>query len=453
MPYDPTDRIGKISGPMLKDNLVRDGIDLAFETDLLYIDSTTQGIGIKTDTVNKDLVINGFSKIPELLLTTGTATFGNVIFNTNGTISSTSGPVEISPQGASPTLTHDRIITDDYEINDNAITGLSENTNIILSSNGVGTVDFYSNKNINGTLYIRDDFDVTGNVNIKGTVIVGDGPLDTVTITPELDQNINPQTTGTYNLGLSTKRWQDAEIVSANATTLLTAGQLNVDSIRFDSNIVSSTTTDSDINLTPNGTGLIKFNNFGFSQDSITNDGTLGVTVDVLDYAELATALQGAITGNVRYSFFNTVLIGLRPLGDINGDGIVTLDDVTALTQFSSETLTDQEQIMWIQENIRPWIVARKGTYTELFYQINPFLIQSSGTGYVQFIGTEAVVLPSGPNIDRNYAEIGHTRWNTDLQRLECFDGEVYSLSTGGGELITPADMEELGNLYSLIFA
>jgi len=30
--------LGRISGPLLSDNLIRHGIDLAFETDLLYID-------------------------------------------------------------------------------------------------------------------------------------------------------------------------------------------------------------------------------------------------------------------------------------------------------------------------------------------------------------------------------------------------------------------------------
>ena len=42
--------VGRISGPLLKSNLIRNGIDLAFETDLLYLDVTSQRIGIKTTT-------------------------------------------------------------------------------------------------------------------------------------------------------------------------------------------------------------------------------------------------------------------------------------------------------------------------------------------------------------------------------------------------------------------
>ncbi len=38
--------VGRISGPLLKANLERNGIDLAVETDLLYIDATNNRIGI-----------------------------------------------------------------------------------------------------------------------------------------------------------------------------------------------------------------------------------------------------------------------------------------------------------------------------------------------------------------------------------------------------------------------
>ena len=38
--------VGRISGPLLKENLLRNGIDLAFETNLLYLDVNNQKIGI-----------------------------------------------------------------------------------------------------------------------------------------------------------------------------------------------------------------------------------------------------------------------------------------------------------------------------------------------------------------------------------------------------------------------
>jgi hypothetical protein len=40
--------VGRISGPLLAKNLLRDGVNLAFETNLLYLDVTTGRIGINT---------------------------------------------------------------------------------------------------------------------------------------------------------------------------------------------------------------------------------------------------------------------------------------------------------------------------------------------------------------------------------------------------------------------
>jgi len=53
--------LGRISGSMLYANLERDGNDLAFETDLLYIDVTNQRIGINTNSPQHSLDLNGGS--------------------------------------------------------------------------------------------------------------------------------------------------------------------------------------------------------------------------------------------------------------------------------------------------------------------------------------------------------------------------------------------------------
>ena len=51
--------VGRISGPLLKANLLRNGVDLAFETDLLYLDVNNSRIGIKTTTPQYELDVNG----------------------------------------------------------------------------------------------------------------------------------------------------------------------------------------------------------------------------------------------------------------------------------------------------------------------------------------------------------------------------------------------------------
>ena len=56
--------IGRISGPLLKQNLLREGVNLAFETDLLYLDVNNSRVGIKTSTPQYDLDVNGTVRAP-----------------------------------------------------------------------------------------------------------------------------------------------------------------------------------------------------------------------------------------------------------------------------------------------------------------------------------------------------------------------------------------------------
>ena len=51
--------IGRISGSVLKSNLTRNGTDLAFETNLLYLDVTNNRVGIGTSSPSTTLDVNG----------------------------------------------------------------------------------------------------------------------------------------------------------------------------------------------------------------------------------------------------------------------------------------------------------------------------------------------------------------------------------------------------------
>ena len=51
--------IGRITGSVLKSNLTRNGVDLAFETNLLYLDVTNSRIGIGTSEPTTALHVNG----------------------------------------------------------------------------------------------------------------------------------------------------------------------------------------------------------------------------------------------------------------------------------------------------------------------------------------------------------------------------------------------------------
>jgi hypothetical protein len=66
--------IGKISGPMLQTNLVRQGVDLAIDTDAVYVDVTNRRLGVNTITPTQALDIKGNAHIGNLSILANTIT-------------------------------------------------------------------------------------------------------------------------------------------------------------------------------------------------------------------------------------------------------------------------------------------------------------------------------------------------------------------------------------------
>ena len=88
--------IGRISGPLLAQNLLRNGVDLAFETDLLYLDVTNGRIGIKQATPTVELEVNGDIKAKRINVNTATIGLTTIESSeTSSTISTLLGPINI----------------------------------------------------------------------------------------------------------------------------------------------------------------------------------------------------------------------------------------------------------------------------------------------------------------------------------------------------------------------
>ena len=93
--------VGRISGPLLKDNLLRNGVNLAFETSLLYLDVVNSRIGINTTAPAYDLDVNGTTRSNNLYATTQ-ANLATFTISGN-TISSSSSTINLTPNGVNPT--------------------------------------------------------------------------------------------------------------------------------------------------------------------------------------------------------------------------------------------------------------------------------------------------------------------------------------------------------------
>jgi len=213
--------IGRISGQMLKANLLRSGTDLAFETNLLVLDVTNSRIGIGTASPERKLHINdtGAIRLPSGSdAQRGTAANGDMRYNTDRNImeayvngawvnlssadslldadSNTGILVERTSDEnqihffteASGDVAHIRnngnIELNNLQISNQTITGLSTNLDITITPNGTGQVAMTSvdiaageidGTTIGANVAAAGTFttvDTSGNVTVGGNLIV-----------------------------------------------------------------------------------------------------------------------------------------------------------------------------------------------------------------------------------------------------------------------------------------
>ena len=348
--------LGRISGPLLADNLTRSNQDLAFQTSLLYLDVTGRNIGINTASpvYNFDSPGNAISIGVQV---DGQANFDNVIINAAGYFSTVVGPLHIVPTAIDPVIFHNRLTTSALLITNNLISSISNN-NIRLDPHGSGTIELETVTTVTGDLSISGNVLMDGDLRSDGTVTVGDNILDTVTIAPDFAQGINPGQTNMYDLGTTTKKWDKIygnvldTVNPINPWDIIVSDQLHINTI---DNKISGIQSNEDLIINP-ASGITYLERIKWQENTITN----------LD---------------------NTALT------------IITIDD-----------------------------------------------------GYVTFGGSTALVIPYGTSAERPTSpEIGTTRWNTELQILETFDGATFLLSNGGAAVVYEDDMIYMSSAWVLM--
>ena len=209
--------VGRISGPLLKSNLVRNGVNLAFETDLLYLDVNNNRVGIKTANPQAELDVNGTIRTTNLNVTTGTAEFGDI--NISGsTISSDSTFLNL---GTLDNIVYNRVaLIDDLKLENNTVSTTVSNANLEFRPNGTGSVNVQSNLNVTGNIH------ATGNISADGDIVLGDADTDSITFNADVNSNIVPDQDNTFQLGTPAKRWKDVYVQNFNADAI-TATSLN----------------------------------------------------------------------------------------------------------------------------------------------------------------------------------------------------------------------------------
>jgi len=216
--------VGRISGPLLKENLIRNGIDLAFETDLLYLDVNNQRIGIKTTAPTHELHVSGTSRTTNLIVDTQ-ADLADVTIVGN-TISSSQPYLNLGT--LDNVVYQNKAVIDSIDIEGNVISTNSSNANLEFRPNGTGTVEVHSDMNVTGNIH------ATGNITADGDITIGDANTDTIILNAEVASNIIPDATNTYNLGSDPstggKEWGDVWTNNLFASSIVST-DLQVDGI------------------------------------------------------------------------------------------------------------------------------------------------------------------------------------------------------------------------------
>ena len=144
--------VGRISGPLLKSNLIRNGVDLAFDTDLLYLDVNNKRIGINTSNPQFDLDVSGTTRTTNLVVTSG-VDIADININGNTIQTSLS---ELNLGTADNVVYQKKAIIDSLKFDGNIISTVDSNANLEFRPNGVGEINVNSNLNVTGNIMLQE---------------------------------------------------------------------------------------------------------------------------------------------------------------------------------------------------------------------------------------------------------------------------------------------------------
>ena len=191
---------------------------------------------------------------------------------------------------------------------------------------------------------VTGNLTVDGNATINGNTTLGNATSDTITATARFASGLTPSADNTYDLGSSGNSWKDVYIdgtaylalvdinggtidgVSIGASTAATI--INVDNLRLDGNTLSSTDTNGNVVIAPNGTGdvqldadTVRVGDSGAAA-TLTSNGAGALTVTTGGAANLVLSTNsGTDSGTITIANGANGNITLAP----NGSGIAIL--------------------------------------------------------------------------------------------------------------------------------
>lgn len=306
---------------MLKENLVRQGVDLAFETDLVYLDVNNMRVGINQSVPTADLHVDGTTKLANIQISTNTIASSN-----------SNGNINLAPNGTGNILINTATA--------NRVAYVGSGKALLTSSDFTfdGTTVGISSANVTTLL--------SGNIQISGNSITNAITNGNINLDPNGTGNILIDTaiaSRIFYSGSSKELLTDANL-TFNGSSLSLTGLANIDNIKIDGNTISSRDSNGNINLTPDGTGKVAVTYL--TPTRVTFSGTNGTLIDSADLTFDGTSLfvsgisvtgsggSGISLGNISIS--GNTISSTNTNGNIildpNGTGQVITQGTNALT-------------------------------------------------------------------------------------------------------------------------
>ena len=382
--------------------------------------------------------------------------------------------INVTTGGSTSVLDGAKATTGNLIVTNNTLFSSPGPINIDASS---GQINFLDNTNVTGNVVM------SGNFAIGGTVIsFGDQSSDTINFAQQFDQDIVPDISGAYSLGLVSKTWKKAWLSAAQS-----------DDVLIQDNFITTTETNNNLELQAAGTGAVRLENI------VVNENILGTTTDDLNFttdANLNIISTGSIKlpvgtdaervnsdstgapgiGSLRFNSTRNSFEGQTINSPVTFGGVFSADSLTSVTadpnsnvlrfivgseinpldstnlvaEIGDEGLVatrvtvediriDENTISTTETNSNLEIFpngtgstiiddTKISSNTILYDGDGIFNFNSTGEGWSKFTETSGLVVPSGKTTQRGTLLVpGDLRFNTDndVKRLEVYAGGV----------------------------
>lgn len=436
-------------------------------SDVRFVDTT---ITTNISNSNLELIANGTGKIlpdSDVVANQNMTVGGITNIKTpliNGDISQTGDLIVSGDYSLSNNLTINQELAitgqvqlENINIDDNVITTTTSNSDLELRASGTGLV-LVPNQNVT----MNYNLEVDGNTSLQDVIILQTYSTDLSTGNIDIFDNVITTTQSNSDLELrySGSGTVDLELFALKNNT--------IKSLQTDDSATSNTVinvndsvdfTSSTALVLPKGLnnqrnnnkGDIRFNSqynvFELYVDS--NVGLGGVWSDNLDTSVTAHPTNNTLlfkTNNIQQAYFDSV--GLNANAFRVEDILIDGTEIkTTVSNSDLEFRPDGSGSMVIED-----ITFKDNAITNTKNN-EVTLFANTNNGYWKFGGSTSILMPTGSTLQRpSSPEVGFTRINSDENEMESWNGTSWQTSAGEFENVSITDMEDEALIQSLIY-